>query len=77
MKKNSMFLLEVHDCGGKLSYRRISESIGAIEDWLESNAHKWAHVPVEVQYSDIDGDGVIHANGSVWYTFHTTNIAVV
>lgn len=76
MKKNTMFLLEVYDAGGKLSYRRISESIGAIEDWLESNAHKWAYVPVAVD-CDMYGNGVIHANGAVWYTFTTTNIAVV
>ncbi len=76
MSKKSMFLVEVCDAGGKLSYRRISESIGAIEDWLESNANKWAYVPVEVE-CDMYGNGTIHANGSVWYTFRTTNIAVI
>ena len=72
----SMLLLEVFDRDGNLIKRRISDNVYSIEDWLNANAFKWASVPVEVE-CDMYGDGTIHANGAIWYTFHTTSIGTV
>lgn len=72
-----MFLLEVWS--DRVFKRRISESISAIEDWIDANAQKWVTVPVEV-YHDGDGGGTIHFKGDrscVFYKFSSTNIAVV
>lgn len=84
MKKHTtMFLLEVYDrtiYGNKhLFKRRISDSIGNIEDWLHEHAPNWAIVPVEIKCDEY-GSGIIHIKGheeSDLFTFYTTEIAMV
>lgn len=79
----SMFLLEVYvdsSYGASMPFkRRISDSVDAIEEWLKSNAQKWASLPIAVE-CDNYGDGIIYVSNDkdcVLYKFRTTSIAVI
>jgi hypothetical protein len=79
----SMFLLEVYEksiYGNKhIVKRRISDNISSIEDWIKSNAQRWALLPVTVE-CDYYGNGKIYLSDDpncVLYSFSTTNIATI
>lgn len=76
----SMFLLEVVDYSTKRPFkRRISDSIGNIEDWLEANAQKWSLIPIEIDHDDY-GNGIIYIKDDpkcILHTFSTKNIAII
>lgn len=79
---NDMFLLKVYVIGTtpNLFKRRISNSIGSIEDWIESHAQKWAVLPVAVHYDDAYGNGTVSLKNDpdcVLYKFRTSNIGVI
>ena len=80
-----MFLLEVYDksiYSGRPSLfkRRIAHDISSIEDWIKTNAPKWAILPVEVVFDDDDCSGEVYLRGektSPIFTFCIHNIAVI
>lgn len=82
---DNMFLLEVYEdsavsTASNLFKRRIANSIDSIEDWMESNAQKWALLPVVVHYDDAYGNGTVSLKNDpdcVLYKFRTVNIGVI
>jgi hypothetical protein len=77
-----MFLLEVYNVTDPsnryLFKRRISGSILSIEDWIDSNAQKWAFYAVDVTH-DGNGNGAVYIRGdkNPIFEFTTTNIAII
>lgn len=72
-----MFLLEVRDTNNNLFKRRIATTLSDIEDWVDSNAHKWAKIAVKVEH-DYYGTGVVRSNDNMaLYTYHATSIATI
>ena len=79
----SMFLLEVCEksiYGNPMPFkRRISDNIDSIEEWIKSNAQKWALLPVAVE-CDYYGNGSIYLSDDpqcILYTFRTVNISTI